>query len=188
MQETYDELYQRSVEGDTFTDLMSIITQENNIALAFRNIKENKGSNTPGTDGLNIDEIKEWEFKQLVKDIPNKLKDYHPKSVRRVHIPKAYSPGKSRPLGIPCIDDRLIQQCILQVLEPICEAKFYKHSYGFRPNRLTDEAIARTNHLINISGLHYAVDLDIKGFFDNVNHAKLLKQLWNLGIQDKKLL
>ncbi|MGL5617323.1 MAG: group II intron reverse transcriptase [Sarcina sp.] len=96
--------------------------------------------------------------------------------------------GKTRPLGIPCIEDRIIQQCIKQVIEPICEARFHKHSYGFRPNRSTEHAIARSMFLMNMNKLHYVVDVDIKGFFDNVNHAKLKKQLWTLGIQDKNLL
>ena len=95
---------------------------------------------------------------------------------------------KLRPLGIPTIWDRIFQQCILQVLEPICEAKFHKHSYGFRPNRSTHHAKARFEFLINQSGLHHCVDVDIKGFFDNVNHSKLLKQIWSLGIRDKSLL
>ena len=95
---------------------------------------------------------------------------------------------KLRPLGIPTIWDRIFQQCILQILEPICEAKFHKHSYGFRPNRNTHHAKARLEFLINQSGLHHCVDVDIKGFFDNVNHSKLLKQIWSLGIRDKSLL
>jgi retron-type reverse transcriptase len=73
--------------------------------------------------------------------------------------------GKKRPLGIPTIEDRLIQQCIKQVLEPICEVKFHNHSYGFRPNRSTHHAIARVSSLINRAKLNYAVSIDIKGFF-----------------------
>lgn len=86
------------------------------------------------------------------------------------------------------MDDRIIQQCIKQVLEPICEAKFHNHSYGFRPNRATSHAIARVNYLMWKNQLHYVVDIDIKGFFDNVHHGKLSKQLWQIGIRDKNLL
>ena len=92
-----------------------------------------------------------------------------------------------RPLGIPTIEDRICQECIKQVLEPICEAKFYEHSYGFRPNRSQENAIARVMRLYH-NGYHYAVDIDIAGFFDNVNHEKLLKQLWTMGIHDKSLI
>jgi len=187
-QEIFDKLHQQAVDNRTFNNLMKIITSENNILLAYRNIKNNKGSKTKGTDGHTIEFYKNWEEKYFVKYIQNKFQNYKPKSVRRVEIPKEGQPDKFRPLGIPCMDDRIIQQCINQVLEPICEAKFHKHSYGFRPNRGTNHAIARTNFLMYTGKLHYVVDIDIKGFFDNVNHGKLLKQMWALGIQDKKLL
>ena len=84
--------------------------------------------------------------------------------------------------------DRLIQQMFKQILEPICEARFHKHSYGFRPNRATHHAMARSQHLINNNWLHYVVDIDIQGFFDNVNHTKLLKQMYDIGIKDKRVL
>lgn len=93
-----------------------------------------------------------------------------------------------RPLGIPCIWDRLIQQCIKQVMEPICEAKFSDNSYGFRPNRSVENAIDRTYRLMQISHLHYVIEFDIKGFFDNVNHSKLIRQIWAMGIHDKHLI
>jgi len=188
MQDVYDELHAKSVDGKTFSDLMKIIKDENNILLAYRNIKNNKGSETVGTDGRTIEYYKDWSEEKFVRYFQDKLQNYQPKSVRRVEIPKAYQPGKTRPLGIPCMDDRIIQQCILQVLEPICEAKFHNHSYGFRPNRATSHAIARINFLVWKSQLHYVVDIDIKGFFDNVNHGKLLKQMWTMGIRDKNLL
>ena len=188
MQSVFDELHAKSAEGKTFVDLMKIIMNENNILLAYRNIKNNDGSQAVGTDGRTIEHYKSWPEEKFVKYFQNKLRNYQPKSVRRVEIPKDYQPGKTRPLGIPCMDDRIIQQCILQVLEPICEAKFHHHSYGFRPNRATSHAIARTMFLMNGSKLHYVVDIDIKGFFDNVNHGKLLKQMWTMGIRDKNLL
>ena len=186
IQDTFDSLYNQSCKNYKFTNLMQFITSKQNILLAYRNIKKNKGSTTVGTDNLDIDFFEKMEQEEYIGYIQNKLANYHPKSVRRVKIPKAN--GKTRPLGIPCIDDRIIQQCIKQVLEPICEAKFHKHSYGFRPNRSTEHAIARCMSLMNINKLHYVVDIDIKGFFDNVNHSKLKKQLWSLGIQDKNLI
>ena len=188
MQDVFDKLHEEACNNKSFHDLMQIISCENNILLAYRNIKNNKGSKTKGTDGRTIEHYKDWSEEKFVKYFQGKLENYRPKSVRRVEIPKDWQPGKTRPLGIPCMDDRIIQQCILQVLEPICEAKFHKHSYGFRPNRSTDHAIARMSFLINMSQLHYIVDIGIKGFFDNVNHGKLLKQMWNFGIQDKNLI
>lgn len=185
MQDTFDELYKKSCNNYKFSDLMQHITSEQNILLSYRNIKKNKGSKTVGTDNLDISFFENMNTKLFVKNIQGKLANYHPKSVRRVEIPKPN--GKIRPLGIPCIEDRIIQQCIKQVLEPICEAKFHNHSYGFRPNRSASHAIARCMFLINKAELHYVVDIDIKGFFDNVNHSKLKKQIWNFGIQDKNL-
>ena len=124
--------------------------------------------------------------KHLLMKLEQHLKDYKSNSVRRVQIPKPN--GKLRPLGIPTIRDRIIQQMFKQVLEPICEARFHNHSYGFRPNRSTHHAMARSQHLINNNGLHFVIDVDIKGFFDNVNHTKLLKQMYDIGIKDKRVL
>ncbi len=186
MQDVFDRLYERSCKNFKFRNLMQYIFNENNILLAFRNIKKNKGSTTAGTDNVDISYYMKMEADELVSYFKQELTNYVPRSVKRVVIPKAN--GKTRPLGIPCMKDRIIQQCIKQVLEPICEAKFHQHSYGFRPNRSTNHAIARCMQLMNKGQLHYVVDIDIKGFFDNVNHAKLKKQLWNIGIQDKNLI
>ena len=177
----------QSKNGNNFYKLLEIIGSEQNICLAYRNLKINSGSKTAGTDGLTIDDIKHLCDEDIIMKVRSSLDNYQPKSVRRVFIPKSGS-DKMRPLGIPCIWDRLVQQCILQVLEPICEPKFHNHSYGFRANRSAHHALGRVTSLINISKYHYCVDVDIKGFFDNVNHGKLLKQIWTLGIRDKRLI
>ncbi|HFK1428771.1 MULTISPECIES: group II intron reverse transcriptase/maturase [Bacillota] len=185
-QETFDNLYNRSSNGQTFKNLIKHIADRKNILLAYRTIKSNSGSTTPGVNGHTIRDWKERSADEYVSYIQRRLRNYVPHPVKRVFIPKAN--GKLRPLGIPTIEDRLVQQCIKQVLEPICEAKFHPYSFGFRPNRSTEHAISHFSRLVNVSKLHYVVDIDIKGFFDNVNHGKLMKQLWTLGIRDKNLL
>ncbi|MCT1392036.1 group II intron reverse transcriptase/maturase [Peribacillus frigoritolerans] len=187
MQKVYDGLYSSSQNGNNFYKLTEIIGSERNIRLAYRNIKTNKGSKTAGTDGLTIKDIWHLNDDQIICEVRKRLTNYTPQPVRRVFIPKEGS-DKKRPLGIPTIWDRLVQQSILQVLEPICEAKFHPHSYGFRPNRSTHHAFSRMVSLVNVGRQHYCVDIDIKGFFDNVNHGKLLKQIWTLGIRDKSLI
>ena len=186
IQQEFDELYKKSKKNCKFTDLLSIITSEENIKLAYRNIKKNHGSKTAGTDGKTIQDLEKWQTETLINHIRKKLEYYEPQAIRRVEIPKPN--GKKRPLGIPTIMDRLIQQCIYQILEPIAEAKFHERSNGFRPNRSTEHAIAQVYKMVQTQQLYYIVDTDIKAFFDNVQHGKLLKQMWQIGIQDKKLL
>lgn len=186
MQSTFDDLYEKALNNKNFKHLYEIIVSRNNILLAYRNIKANTGSKTAGCDGKTIKDYKTMTEDEILQEIKESLNNYQPNNIKRVYIPKKN--GKQRPLGIPTIRDRIIQQAILQVLEPICEAKFHPHSYGFRPNRGTQHAIARMSTLINISQLTYVVDIDIKGFFDNVNHKKLRQQIWGLGIHDKRLL
>ena len=186
IQSVLDELYEKSKSDCKFVDLISIIASEENIKLAYRNIKKNKGSKTHGTDGKTIADLEKWQTDTLIKHIRKKLAFYQPQAVRRVEIPKAN--GKTRPLGIPTIIDRLIQQCIYQVLEPIAEAKFHERNNGFRPNRSVEHAMAQVYKMIQTQHLYYVIDIDIKSFFDNVQHGKLLKQLWTLGIRDKRLL
>ncbi|MDV9721482.1 group II intron reverse transcriptase/maturase [Clostridioides difficile] len=185
-QEALDKLYKNSKNGKNFKNLMELICEDNNIKLAYRAIKNNKGSYTPGVNGHTIEHWKDKSVNELTTYIKRRLGNYRPQAVKRVMIPKPN--GNLRPLGIPTIEDRLIQQCIKQILEPICEAKFYRESYGFRPNRSTEHAINTFARYINTSKCYYIVDVDIKGFFDNVNHGKLLKQMWSLGIRDKNLL
>ena len=186
LQETFDGLYADSASGKVFQNLMALISSENNIKLAYRTIKGNKGSHTPGVDKRTIKNLASMSEEKFVRLIQKQFSWYKPRPVRRVEIPKPN--GKTRPLGIPTIIDRIVQQCILQVLEPICEAKFSEHSNGFRPNRSTETALAECCRLMQVQHLYYAVDIDIQGFFDNVHHGKLIRQMWEMGIRDKKLL
>lgn len=186
MTQTFDNLYERATQNQNFNNLIDIITSTNNILLAYRELRTNLGSKTPGCDGLTIKDLEHLSNDEFLYEIRKRFKHYRARKVRRKVIPKPN--GNERPLGIPSIWDRIIQQCILQILEPICEAKFYSRSYGFRPNRSTEHAIAEAISKINHNNMYYAVKVDIKGLFDNINHNKLIKQLWSLGIRDKKLL
>jgi retron-type reverse transcriptase len=132
--EITEDLYAKSSRNYNFKNLMDLILDKTNI-------KSNKGSYTAGVDGLTIKDISELDNETLYKTIVNRLEKFTPNKVRRVEIPKPN--GKMRPLGIPTIEDRIIQQSIKQILEPIAEAKFYNHSYGFRPLRGSDDAMAR---------------------------------------------
>jgi len=186
LQNVFDNLYADSLKGKTFNGLMEIITSEENIKLAYRTIKGNKGSNTPGVDGRTIKDLARLSEDKFVSLIQRQFSWYRPHPVKRVEIPKP--DGRTRPLGVPAIVDRIVQQCVLQVLEPICEAKFHDHSNGFRPNLGAENAVAQCCRLMQVQNLHYVVDIDIKGFFDNVCHSKLIRQIWELGIRDKTLL
>ena len=190
MQEVFDDLYARSLRRETFDDLMDIILSRENILLAYRNIKTNSGSHTPGTDHVTIKDIGRLSPEEVVDKVrfivAGSVHGYRPKPVRRKDIPKPN--GSTRPLGIPCMWDRLVQQCIKQVMEPICEAKFSDNSYGFRPQRSVENAISRAMFLMNHSHMTQVIEFDIKGFFDNVNHPKLIRQIWAMGIHDKHLI
>ena len=183
---TFDGLYADSKKDKIFNHLMEIIESEENIKLAYRTIKTNTGSDTAGVDKRTINDLAKLNEEEYVRLIRKQFSCYHPRPVKRVEIPKPN--GKTRPLGISTIVDRVVQQCILQVMEPICEAKFSDNSYGFRPNRSAEHAIAQCMRLIQVQHMYHVVDLDIKGFFDNINHTKLIRQIWALGIRDKKLL
>lgn len=186
MQGKFDALYADSKNGSNFYHLYDVITSRNNILLAYRNLRTNTGSNAPGVDGKTVAFLDKLSDDMLVDLVVNRLKNYQPQTVRRVEIPKRS--GGIRPLGIPTIVDRLIQQCFLQVLEPIAEAKFYKHSYGFRPCRSAIHALSRVVSLINRGKMYYCVDVDMKSYFDTINHDRLMSQLWSFGVRDKKVL
>ncbi|EKZ4335803.1 HNH endonuclease [Listeria monocytogenes] len=139
MKETFDNLYESSQNNEISPNLYDLIISEKNILLAYRTIKSNKGSQTAGVDSFTIDNYKPMDKAAFITLVQNSLMNYKPKAVKRVLIPKPN--GDKRLLGIPTMFDRLIQQMIKQIIEPICEAKFYEHSYGFRPLRGTRHAI-----------------------------------------------
>lgn len=179
-------LFEESKAGKNFNNLAKLVVCPENILLAYRNVRGNKGAKTPGTDGLTMQDVDSMTAEEVIEKVRAKFNWYNPKPVRRVEIPKPN--GKKRPLGIPTIWDRILQQCILQVLEPICEAKFLWNSKGFRPNKSAEDAVASFMYNINRRHMTWVVDVDIKGFFDNVNHTKLMRLVWNMGIHDKQIL
>jgi RNA-directed DNA polymerase len=154
-----------------------------NLGLAWYDVAENKGSH--GTDGQTIAEF-EKNMDYHVRVIHNELREktYCPQPVRRVFIPKA--DGSQRPLGIPCVRDRLVQQSLRRVIEPIFEEKFLDCSYGFRPGRDCHMAIDKvTQHLEE--GYQWVIDADLRAYFDTIPHDKLIDQVWE-EISDSSVL
>jgi len=170
-----------------FKGLLEIIQSDVVILTAIHNIKNNHGKNTPGSDGWVMNDILQKQYDEVLELVKNQLVQYNPQPVRRVYIPK---PGKSekRPLGIPAVVDRIVQECVRIVIEPILETQFFKHSYGFRPMRDAQQAIARLTDVAHKTGYSWIVEGDISKFFDNVDHRIMLKQLWNMGIKDQRVL
>lgn len=181
-----DKMYANSKKDIEFYDLIEIMKNEQTIITATHNIKSNKGSMTVGIDNNDINKYLQMDTNKLIQLIIEYIENYTPRAVRRVYIHKKN--GKMRPLGIPTMIDRIIQEITRIVLEPIVEAKFFKHSYGFRPYRSTEHAIARVVHIVNTTNCHVAIEGDIKSFFDNVNHNMLIKMMWGLGIRDTRVL
>lgn len=153
--------------------------------VAWDLVKKNKGC--PGVDGISIDFFDNREkVESLLRDIQKSLKEqtYLPQPVKRVYIPK--SDGKLRPLGIPTIYDRIVQQATKLVLEPIFESDFLDCSYGFRPGRGAEGALNAIRTEIK-SGKNSVYDADLKGYFDSIPHDKLMKCL-EMRIADRKVL
>ena len=128
LKELQDFLYEKSQENKAFTGLLEAVASEITIVTAIHNIKSNKGSKTAGVDKVKMDKYLQMPKDEVVTLVQNNLQRYLPKPARRVYIDKGN--GKKRPLGIPTILDRIIQECIRIIIEPICEARFYPHSYG----------------------------------------------------------
>ena len=150
---------------------------------AWKEVRENKGS--AGIDGITFEMIEEYGVEEYLLDIQEDLKNkkYRPKPVKRVYIPKP--DGKQRPLGIPTIRDRIVQQACKIVIEPVFEANFLDSSYGFRPKRDAKQATEKVKKELYKNW--YVVDADIQGYFDNINHEILLG-LINRRISDRRVI
>jgi RNA-directed DNA polymerase len=163
--------------------LMEEVCQRENLNRAYARVKANRGA--PGVDGMTVGELARWlkEHKEaLIASLLNG--SYQPQAVRGVEIPKAG--GGVRQLGIPTVVDRLVQQALLQVLDPLVDPTFSASSYGFRPGRGAQDALAAARQYV-ADGRVIVVDLDLEKFFDRVNHDILMSRLAR-RIADKRLL
>jgi group II intron reverse transcriptase/maturase len=191
---TLDALYQSAKtvyeggERPAFKGLIELMSAEATIITAIHNIKSNKGSETSGVDGKKMQkDYLQKPFSWVIKDIQNAFSHYNPQKIRREYIDK---PGKTekRPLGIPTIRDRICQECIRIILEPILEAQFFEHSYGFRPMRDTHQALSRVTNIVHDAGYYWIVEGDISKCFDSLSHSVLLKRLYHMGIKDRRVI
>src|ERR1700716_3332382 len=163
--------------------LMEVIVERDNLRKALAHVKRNKGA--PGIDGMSLDALAP-HLKEHWPAIRTQLLEgtYKPQPVRRVEIPKPS--GGTRPLGIPTVLDRFIQQAVLQVLQAEWDPTFSEHNFGFRPKRSAHQAVARAQDLI-ASGHDIVVDIDLEKFFDRVNHD-ILMGLVAKRVADKRVL
>ncbi len=162
---------------------MERVVERGNLTAALKRVRQNKGS--PGVDGMTVDELPKHLAENWIKLREQLLAGtYQPGPVRKVEIPK--SGGGTRQLGIPSVLDRLLQQSILQVLQPMFDGSFSEHSYGFRPGRNAHQAVCEAQRYIQ-GGKRVVVDVDLEKFFDRVNHDVLMGRLAK-RITDKRML
>lgn len=173
--------------GERYRDLFNLVCDDAWLLQAYVSIAQNKGAQTPGVDDVTR---KEWEhdFGDNMDELRRHLREgaYSPQPCRRVYVPKAS--GKLRPLGIPALRDRIVQQAVRMAIEPIFEADFLDCSHGFRPGRSTHDAMAAVRtYMIDRKRMYYVIEDDIKGYFDAIHHKKLMVLL-KRRIGDKRVL
>lgn len=188
LKRTQESLARRSADGHTFNRLYDLLRDKRLVRFALNNVLENGGAKTPGIDGVTKDDLKlAEEREEYAHQIWRQLrkKTYRPSPVRRVYIPKPN--GEMRPLGIPTIKDRVVQEMLRLILEPIYESKFYRLSFGFRPFRSTHHAAVELHWLIARHNYNYFVEGDIRKCFDRIHHEGLLSILRRV-IKDESLI
>jgi RNA-directed DNA polymerase len=172
--------------------LFNLVYHPDWLAYALKRVLQNKGSQTPGIDGVTARQFRDEAYRaRFLWDLANDLKrrTYQPLPCRRTYIPKPGKRNQQRPLGILVIADRTVQTVMKMILEPLYEGVFLHFSYGFRPSRSTHQALGRTMHFLNHSSgrWHWIIEGDIEACFDRVNHTILLKLL-KRRVQDERLL
>lgn len=183
MRESFETVLNEMKKQDSISkDLMDLIASPENLEIAKKKVKSNKGA--PGIDGVSVEEIEE-HIEEYQKALLYKVREgtYKPTPVKRVYIPK--DNGDKRALGIPVVRDRIVQQMILNVLDPMIDPYFSENSYGFRKNRSCHDAVNQVLAYAN-EGYTWVVNCDLEKFFDTVNHQKLMSYL-NYYVKDKKL-
>jgi RNA-directed DNA polymerase len=175
--------------GRRFDDLFNFVHDPATLIVAFDRVAGNRGANTPGTDGVTVAWVEqEVGVPGFLDDLRAAVKDgsFAPLPVRERLIPKPGGSGKLRKLGIPRIADRVVQAALKLVLEPIFEADFEPCSYGFRPRRRAQDAIAEI-HYYGTRGYRWVLDADIEAAFDNISHSALLERV-RARVKDKRVL
>jgi RNA-directed DNA polymerase len=175
--------------GRRFDDLFNFVHDPATLIVAFARVAGNQGANTPGVDGVTAEYVEQVVgVPGFLDDLRAALKDgsFRPLPVRERMIPKPGGSGKLRRLGIPAIADRVVQAALKLVLEPIFEADFEPVSYGFRPKRRAQDAIAEI-HYLGTRGYRWVLDADIEAAFDNVSHPAVMDRV-RARVKDKRVL
>jgi len=165
--------------------LHSMAYNENNVALAIRQLSQSPGRMAFGPDGTNYQTLENYSVVELAEIVKDRLLSKQMDYVRRTYIPKGNT-GKMRPLGICSIWDKLVEKCMQLVLEPFCETKFVESSFGFREQVSTFNALARVKK--HCTTMPYVLAVDLKDYFGTIDPNIAYRELWHIGIRDKVIL
>ena len=162
--------------------LYDMVYNENNAALAVRQLSQSPGRMALGPDGSNYKTLEGYSIAELAEIVRNRLFSKQMDYVRRTYIPKGNT-GKMRPLGICSIWDKLVEKCIQLVVEPYCETKFVESSFGFREQVSAHNALARVK--LQCQTKPYALSIDLRDYFGTIDPDITYRELWHIGIRDQ---